>query len=55
MLEKLIVFILIMLAIGLILLRIRATLKGNACSGCTSNCNSCNSQLPIVIKDEHKN
>ncbi len=55
MLEKIIVFLLIMFAVGVIAWRIRNVVKGDsACSGCGSDCNCCSSNIPIVIDEEHK-
>lgn len=53
MLEKIIIFILIFFAIGFISWRISRTLKGDTCSGCASDCSSCNIKIPSVIQEEN--
>lgn len=52
MLEKIIIFLIAVVTLGLLIKHFRDSLKGNACHGCSSNCNSCN--IPMVIKEEDK-
>ncbi|HZK43118.1 MAG TPA: hypothetical protein VFC73_02415 [Syntrophomonadaceae bacterium] len=45
MLEKMLIFIILILAIGFIYLRFRNAAKGDVCSGCTSECSACHIEL----------
>lgn len=55
MIEKIIIFLIAAVTVGLLIKRFRDTLKGESscCSGCSSNCNACD-MMPIEIKEEDK-
>lgn len=54
MIEKIIIFLMAVVTVGILIKRFRDTLKGNSscCGGCNNSCNSCH--MPIVIKEEDK-
>ncbi len=54
MLEKIIIGLIIIIAVGLIVGRIRSTMKGDTCAGCSKDCNSCNTDFYTIVNEDDK-